>query len=78
MIDKILIKSVDLNPHTISYLLGQHNLTCRRIEYMNLHGYFIDKLFFTKVYKWFGMSLIVVFTKKAIKNCIEYDRNIWK
>ena len=78
MIDKVLEKSVSLDPHTISYLIGQNNLTCKRIAYMNSHGYYLDKMFFTKVFKWFGMSAIVVFTKKSNRNCIEFDRTIWK
>ena len=78
IMDKVLEKSVSLNSHTISYLIGQNNLTCKRIEYMNKHGYFLDKMFFTKVFKWFGMSAIVVFTKKSQKNCIDYDRQVWK
>jgi hypothetical protein len=45
---------------------------------MNNHGYYLDKMFFTKVFKWFGMSAIVVFTKKSKKNCISFDRNVWK
>jgi len=78
MIDKVLEKSISLEPHTISYLIGQNNLTCKRIEYMNSNGYFLDKMYFTKVFKWFGMSAIVVFTKKSKKNCIEFDRTVWK
>lgn len=78
IIDKILEKSVALKPHTISYLIGQNNLTCKRIEYMNSYGYFLDKLHYTKIYKWFGMSLIVIFTNKANKNCIDFDRTVWR
>jgi len=78
IIDKVFEKSVLLNPHTISYLIGQNNLTCKRIEYMNSKGYFLDKLFFTKVWKWFGMSCIVVFTKESTRNCIDYDRFVWR
>ena len=75
MIDKVLKKSVELNPHTISYLIGIHNLTAKRIEYMNENGYYLSKLHFTKVFKWFGMSLIVVFTKNK-NNCISFDRKV--
>ena len=78
MIDRVLAKSVELDPHTISYLIGQHNLTNKRIEYMNNNGYYLDKLFFTKVFEWYGMSAIVVFTKKANKNCIDFDRKVWR
>ena len=78
IIDRVLEKSVQLKPHTISYLIGQANLTCKRIEYMNKNGYYLGKIFFTKVFKWFGMSMIVVFTNKDTKNCIDYDRIVWK
>jgi hypothetical protein len=76
-IDKVLEKSVSLNPHTISYLIGHHNLTNKRIEFMNNAGYSLVKLHFTKVNKWYGMSLICVFTKGGT-NCISYDRTIHK
>ena len=78
IIDKVFEKSVSLNPHTISYLIGQNNFTCKRVAFMNQHGYFLDKVYFTKVFKWFGMSVICVFTKKSVRNCIEYDRTVWK
>ena len=78
IIDKVLEKSVLLKPHTISYLIAIHNLTAKRIEYMNNNGYYLDKLYLTKVFKWFGMSVIVIFTKKAKDNCIMFDRNVWK
>ena len=78
MIDKVLIQSIATGAHTISYLIGMNNLTCKRIELMNNHGYYLDKVYFTKVFKWFGMSAIVIFTKKASKNCIDFDRKVWK
>ncbi|MFY8160709.1 MAG: hypothetical protein ACOVNU_05215 [Candidatus Kapaibacteriota bacterium] len=78
IIDKVFEKSVSLKPHTISYLIGHGNLTNKRLEYMNANGYYLDKLFFTKVWKWYGMSVIVVFTTKSNKNCIDYDRIVWK
>lgn len=78
LIDKILEHSIKLEPHTISYLIGQHNLTNKRIEYMNNNGYYLSKLYFTKVYDWYGMSCIVVFTKKAQRNCIDFDRIVWR
>ena len=76
-IDKVLEKSVELQPHTISYLIGINNLTTKRIEYMNTNGYNLSKLHLTKVFKWYGMSAIVVFTKIK-NNCISYDRIIHK
>jgi len=76
-IDKVLEKSVELNPHTISYLIGINNLTAKRIEFMNKHGYNLSKLHVTKVFKWYGMSAIVVFTKST-NNCVSYDRIVHK
>ena len=77
MIDKVLEKSVSLSPHTISYLIGINNLTPKRIEYMENKGYYITKIHLCKVYKWYGMSCIVVWEKDK-KGIINYDRIVWK
>lgn len=79
IMDKVIEKSISLNPHTISYLIGLHNLTCRRIEILNKSGYYLVALKMIKVNDWFGMSVIVVFRKgKGIKkNCIDFDRTIY-
>ena len=76
-IDKVLEKSVELKPHTISYLIGINNLTTKRIEYMNKNGYFLSKLHLSKVYKWYGMSVICIFTKNS-ENCVSFDRIVHK
>jgi len=77
MIDKILEKSVSLNPDVISFLLNINNLTAKRLEYMEKNNYSITKLHMCKVFKWYGMSLIVVFEKN--KNPIlSYDRIVWR
>jgi len=73
MIDKVLEHSIKLKPRIISYLIGQNNLTARRIEYLNAAGYGLSKLKMIKVYAWYGLSYIVVFERGA-NNCIEYDR----
>ena len=75
MIDKVLHKSVSLSPRIISYLIGQGNLTARRIEIMNNYGYGLSKLHMTKVFKWYGMSYIVQF-EKGKGNCISFDRSV--
>jgi DNA modification methylase len=72
-IDKVFEKSVSLNPHTISYLIGSQNFTPKRVEYMNSKGYFLVKLHYMKIYKWFGHSVICVFSKNG-SNCISFDR----
>ena len=78
IINKVLEKSIELQPHTISYLIGMMNLTNKRIEYMNLHSYYLAEIHLTKIYSWFGMSIIVIFTNKINKNCISFDRIVHK
>ena len=77
MIDKVLEKSVSLKPMIISYLLGINNLTAKRMEYMESQGYYITKLHMCKVFKWFGMSLIVVWEKGG-ESILSYDRKVWR
>jgi len=77
MIEKVLEKSVSLKPMIISYLLGINNLTAKRMEYMENQGYYITKLHMCKVFKWFGMSLIVVWEKGG-KSILSYDRKVWR
>lgn len=73
LMDKVLEASIALKPRIISYLIGQGNLTARRIELLNNAGYGLSKLKMIKVYEWYGLSYIVVFERGAT-NCIEYDR----
>jgi len=77
MIDKVLEKSVSLKPRIISYLVGINNLTAKRMEYMESNGYYITKLHMCKVFKWYGMSMIVIWEKDK-KAIISFDRVIWK
>ena len=77
MIDKVLEHSVKLQPRVISYLIGVNNLTAKRMEYMTDNGYSITTLHICKVYKWYGMSLLVVF-EKGKPSIITYDRVVWK
>lgn len=76
IIDKVLEKSVLLNPRIISYLIGQHNLTTKRIEHMNSKGYFLKKLHLLKIFEWYGMSCIVVFEKGG-SNCLSFERKVY-
>jgi len=77
MIDKVLEKSVELNPRIISYLIGVNNLTAKRMEYMENNGYYITKIHMCKVFKWYGMSMIVVWEKDK-KPIMSYDRVVWR
>ena len=76
-LDKIINHSIKLNPRIISYLIGINNLTTRRIEIFNNAGYGLYKIHMTKIWTWFGMSIIVVFEKNK-ENCINYDRIIYR
>lgn len=76
--DTILDKCIELQPRIISFLIGFHNLTAKRIEKMENAGYKIVYFHLTKVYKWFGMSLIVTWEKTDKKSIINFDRKVWK
>lgn len=80
MLDEVFEKSVSLNPYIISYLIGLQNLTARRIENMNKKGYYLVKLKMLKVWKWFGMSAIVVFKRgqDGDTNCFDFDRVVYR
>jgi hypothetical protein len=77
MINKVLEKSVELKPRIISYLIGINNLTAKRMEYMENSGYYITKIHICKVFKWYGMSVIVIWEKDK-KPIMTYDRVVWR
>jgi hypothetical protein len=70
-------KNIELNPRSFSMLIGVGNLTARRIEWCENAGYGITKLKMLKVWKWYGMSFIVVF-EKGKKSIMSIDRTVWK
>jgi hypothetical protein len=79
ILNKVFEKSIELKPRVISYLIGVGNLTNKRIELMNENGYGLTKMFWTKVFKWYGMSCIVVFEKdKPNMEGFGYDRTVWR
>lgn len=77
ILDDVFKKSIELQPRVINYLIGINNLTAKRIELFERAGYGLTKLHMCKVFKWFGMSVIVQFEKDK-PNVISYDRNVWK
>jgi len=77
LMDKVIKKSIELQPHTINYLIGIGNLTARRIEFFEKAGYGMTKMHLCKVYKWYGMSVMVQF-EKGKDNVITYDRQVWR
>lgn len=70
-------KNIDLNPRIISFLIGVNNLTTRRLEWLYDAGYGLTKLKMLKVWKWYGMSYIVVFEKDK-PTIMEIDRKVWR
>ena len=77
ILDKVIKKSIELEPRVINYLIGLNNLTARRIEMFNEAGYGLTKIHMCKVFKWYGMSVIVQFEKDKV-NIISYDRVVWR
>jgi hypothetical protein len=77
LMDKVIKKSIELQPHTINYLIGIGNLTARRIEMFDKAGYGMTKMHMCKVFKWYGMSVMVQF-EKSKNNVITYDRQVWR
>ena len=78
IIDSVLEKSIQLQPRIISYLIGFQNLTTRRMEMMEEAGYKITYFHLTKVWRWFGMSLIITWQKTDKPSIVNFDRTIWK
>jgi hypothetical protein len=76
-IDKVLHKCIELNPRVISLLIGQGNLTAKRIEHLEQHGYGLKKIHMCKVFKWYGMSYIVQF-ERGQSSIMTYDRTVWR
>ena len=75
MIDKIIKKSIELQPTIISYLLLHGSMTTRRMEIFNSAGYGLTSIYMTKVYDWYGMSEAYTFEKgKPNVATITYDR----
>ena len=80
ILDKVIARSIELQPRVINYLIGINNLTSRRIEIFNKSGYYLTKLHMCKVYRWYGMSVIVQFEKRdgLDTNLISFDRTVWR
>lgn len=78
ILDKVFDKSIELNPRIISYLIGINNLTAKRIEKMENAGYKIINIHMMKVFKWFGMSAVVIWEKTDKPSIITFNRTVWK
>tara|TARA_R110002126_G_scaffold3454_4_gene19606 strand:- start:763 stop:1278 length:516 start_codon:yes stop_codon:yes gene_type:complete len=78
MINDVLKKTIELKPHVVSYLLGFHNITTKRLEFMENNGYKVVEVFLTLVKGWYGFSFIIIFQKTDKPSILKYDRKIWK
>jgi len=76
LMDKWINHNIKINPRVISFLIGIGNLTTKRIEILENAGYGLTKMKMLKVWKWFGMSCIVVF-EKGKESIIDYDRKVY-
>ena len=76
--DRVYQRCIELNPNIISLLVAVHSITPRRLEYMKEAGYELQKLHICKVFKWYGMSAMVIFQKTTEPSILTFDRNVWR
>ena len=77
ILDPVLAHTYEICNKGFGYLLGIHNLTAKRIEEANQKGFYLTKIHICKIFKWFGMSVFVVFEKNK-RNIVSYDRIVWR
>jgi hypothetical protein len=73
LLSKFIDMSIGLNPRIISFLINAYALTPCRLRDFNSAGYFLVKLHFTRVDRWFGVSCIIVLSREATENCVSFD-----
>ena len=76
-LDEWIKKNIELNPRIISLLIGVNNLTTRRLEWLYEAGYGLVKMRMLKVWRWFGMSYILVF-ERGKPSVLDIDRKVWR
>jgi hypothetical protein len=75
LLDKVFVKSIELKPRVISYLLLHGAMTPKRMKLFNDAGYGLTSIYITKVFKWYGMAEAYTFEKdKPNVATITYDR----
>ena len=77
MFNKVLEKCVSLNPSVISLIFGVVNLTPKRIEFMEQHGYKIVGYKLVAINDWFSQTILLIFSKHG-DPCISYVRKNYK
>jgi len=76
-LDTWIDKTIQLAPKEFSLLIGIGNLTTKRIEKIEDAGYGLARMKMLKIWKWYGMSVIVVFAKDE-HSIIDYDRTVYR
>jgi hypothetical protein len=78
MLNRVLEQTLKICSREFGYLIGWNNLTARRIEMCNKAGFYIKSIEMFKVYKWYGMSCYVIFSKQIDNNIISFNRTVWR
>jgi hypothetical protein len=73
LLKQFIERMIMLNPRVISILLNAYAMTPCRIKRFNEAGYFLVAYHLTRVNRWFGCSVVVVFSREATANIIGFD-----
>ena len=71
-------KCISIARKEVGLLIGISNLTAKRIETFNKAGFYLKSYIMFKVWKWYGMSCYVIFSKEITENLIDIDRTVWR
>ena len=77
IMDKVYERCIELNVVKISLLVAVHSITPRRLERLSEAGYNLSFIKIMKVFKWYGMSAIVIFEKDKTP-VISYSRKVYR
>jgi len=78
LLNKWFEKTISLKPKIFSYLIGVHNLTCKRIEMAQEAGYRLANMQWFKVYDYYGMSMFCTFVLEDKPSIIDIDRTVYR
>tara|TARA_R110000787_G_scaffold270637_1_gene377636 strand:+ start:52 stop:552 length:501 start_codon:yes stop_codon:yes gene_type:complete len=78
MLNVWIEKCISITNKEIGLLIGVGNLTAKRIQTFNKGGFYLKSYIMFKVYKWYGMSCYVIFSKSITENIIDINRKVWR
>ena len=73
ILKEVIERLIQIRPIVISLLLNMYAVTPCRIKQFNNAGYFVTGYHLTRVNRWFGVSVIVTFSREATQNIISFD-----